>query len=61
MKFKNLCPEEILSLSFSLTMFLIEKFDNDNLITIKNILCAITNNLSTYQTQQIICDKKNKK
>lgn len=60
MKLKNLCPEDIITLSTSISLLLTEKFNDDDLVIIKNLLCSITNNLSTYQTQKLICDKRKK-
>ena len=57
MKLKDLCPEDIIKLSSSISLLLIEKFTEDDLLIIKNLLCTITNNIASYQTQKIICDK----
>lgn len=58
MKMKKLCPEDIIKLSTSISLLLIEKFDMDEINTIKNILCSVNANLSAYCTQYYI-NKKN--
>jgi len=59
MNFKNLCPEDIIKISSSISLLLINEFDTVELAIIKNILNAITCNIGCYQTQEIL--HKNKK
>lgn len=62
MKFKDICPDDLLKLSVSISLLLTEKFDNDDICVIKNLICSVANNLSTYQTQELLCQKlKDKK
>jgi len=60
MDFKCLCPEDFIKLSTSISLFLTEKFDEDSLEVIKNLLCSIAGNISSYCSQKNTC-KKNKK
>ena len=61
MNFKCLKPEELIKLSTSITLLLTEKFNCDDLNTIKNILCSVTNNLSSFLSQKVFNDKDKKK
>lgn len=61
MDFKKICPSDIIKLSSSISLILIDRFDTEELSIIKNILCDITNNISSYLSQCYIYEKyKNK-
>lgn len=60
MNLKNLCPEEIIKISTCISLILLDKFDGLEISIIKNILCLVASNLSSYQTHQAICPKNNK-
>ncbi len=64
MNCKSLSPEDIIKLSSSISLILTQKFDQDELVVIKNILCSVANNISAFQGQYYIyekCKKNNKK
>ena len=61
MNIKCLKPQDVIKLSSSISLILIEKFDENELNTIKNLLCQVSNNISCYNTQKIIYNKKNSK
>lgn len=60
MDFKCLCPEDFIKLSASISLILTEKFDDENLDVIKNLLYSIAGNISSFCSQKNTC-KKNKK
>jgi len=60
MNFKNLCPEDIIKMASCISLLITEKFDPVEVSIIKNLLCAITSNLSAYQSQQSLCDRRKK-
>jgi len=60
MDFKYLKPEEFIKLSASISLLLTEKFDEDSLDVIKNLLYSIANNISNYCSQRNICNKNKK-
>jgi len=57
MKIKKIRAEDIIKLSSSISLILIEKFEFDDLNTIKNLLSAINCNLACYCTQYLINKK----
>lgn len=58
MNFKNLCPEDIIKISSCLSLIITENLDAIEVAILKNILCLISSNLSAYQSQQGLCDKR---
>ena len=60
MNLKCLCPEDLIKLATSISLILTEKFDEENLEIIKNLLCLITSNISSFCTQKNVY-RKNKK
>lgn len=61
MYFKCLCPEDFIKLSASISLLLTEKFDEENLEVIKNLLYSIASNISNFCTQKNMHKKhKNK-
>ena len=60
MNLKNLSPVDIVKLSTSISLILLEKFDDNEICIIKNLLSAINTNLSTFQTQKCILEKLKK-
>lgn len=61
MDLKNFCPENIIKLSASVSLVLIDKYDLEELNVIKNILCSVSNNISSYQSQCYINKNYKKK
>lgn len=61
MDFKCLSPEEVIKLSASISLILTEKYESEELNIIKNLLCAITNNLSSFLTQEFYFNKNKDK
>ncbi len=57
MNCKKIPPENIIKLSASISLILVEKFDQEELNVIKNVLCAVANNISSYQNQHYIYEK----
>ena len=57
MNCKKIPPENIIKLSASISLILVEKFDQEELNVIKNVLCAVANNISSYQGQYYIYEK----
>ena len=57
MDFKKLSPENVIKLSASISLILVEKFDQEELAVIKNLLHAVANNISTYQGQCYVYEK----
>ena len=57
MNLKKLCAEDIIKLSASISLIIIDKFNIDEINTIKNILFTINGNLSGYCTQFLINKK----
>lgn len=60
MDLKNICPETIIKISASISLILVDRYDNDELNVVKNILCSVSNNISSYQSQCYI-NKEHKK
>ena len=60
MDFKCLTPENFIKLSASISLLLTEKFDEDSLEVIKNLLYSIAGNISNFCTQKNTCKKNNK-
>ncbi|MGN1207870.1 MAG: hypothetical protein ACI4TI_00175 [Christensenellales bacterium] len=58
---KKIPPENIIKLSASISLILVEKFDQDELSVIKNILYAVANNISAYSSQCFVYDKFKRK
>lgn len=58
MKFKDISPCELLKIATSVSLLLIEKFDEDELNTLKNLMSLICCNLSSCQTQKYINRKE---
>lgn len=58
---KKIPPDNIIKLSASISLILVDKFDQDELSVIKNLLYSIANNISAYQGQFFVFDKHKKK
>ena len=58
MNLNNLSPCDVLKVSTSVTLLLIEKFNEQELEILKNLLSSICCNLSTFNTQCYINKKK---
>lgn len=56
---KKLSPENVIKLSASISLILVDKFDQEELVVIKNLLHAVANNISSYQGQCYIFEKYN--
>ena len=60
MNFKCLSPKDFIKLSSAISLLLVEKFDEENLDVIKNLLFSIGNNISNYCNQNNFCKKLKK-
>lgn len=57
MNCKKIPPENIIKLSATISLILVEKFDADELNVIKNLMCSVANNISSYLAQEYIFEK----
>ncbi|MGN1223286.1 MAG: hypothetical protein ACI4T1_04070 [Christensenellales bacterium] len=58
MNIKKICPENIIKLSATISLLIIERLDDDEIHVVRNLLYSIANNISTYQGQCSIYNKK---
>jgi len=54
---KKISPENVIKLSASISLILVDKFDQEELVVIKNLLHAVANNISSYQGQCYVYEK----
>lgn len=51
MNIKKIPPQNLIKISASISLLLVEKYNQEELNVIKNILYSVANNISTYQGQ----------